>query len=86
MLKRKIYQYLLDWKSVKQRECLLIKGARQIGKTYIVEQFGAAECESFIESNFVRHPSLKEIFEGDLDAAEIYKRMTAHLPQYTRQE
>lgn len=80
MLKRKIYQYLLDWKSVKQRECLLIKGARQIGKTYIVEQFGAAEYESFIEINFVRHPSLKEIFEGDLDAAEIYKRMTAHLP------
>ena len=80
MLQRKIYQYLLDWKANKQRECLLIKGARQIGKTYIVQQFGAAEYESFIEINFVRYPSLKEIFEGDLDASEIYKRMTAHLP------
>lgn len=80
MLKRKIYQFMLDWKASKQRECLLIKGARQIGKTYIVEQFGAAEYDSFVEINFVRYPSLKEIFEGNLDASEIYKRMTAHLP------
>lgn len=80
MLQRKIYQFLLDWKVSKQRECLLIKGARQIGKTFIVQQFGAAEYESFIEINFVRYPSLKDIFEGDLDATEIYKRMTAHLP------
>ncbi len=80
MLQRKIYQYLMDWKATKDRECLLIKGARQIGKTYIVQQFGAAEYESYIEINFVRYPSLKAVFEGDLDAAEIYKRMTAHLP------
>lgn len=80
MLQRKIYQFLLDWKASKHRECLLIKGARQIGKTFIVQQFGAAEYESFVEINFVRFPSLKEIFEGDLDATEIYKRMTAHLP------
>ncbi len=80
MLQRKIYRFLLDWKQTKHRECLLIKGARQIGKTYIVEQFGAAEYESFIEINFVRYPSLKDIFEGELDAGEIYKRMTAHLP------
>ena len=80
MLQRKIYQFLLDWKASKQRECLLIKGARQIGKTFIVQQFGAAEYESYIEINFVRYPSLKDIFEGDLDATEIYKRMTAHLP------
>ena len=80
MLQRKIYQFLLNWKATKNRECLLIKGARQIGKTYIVQQFGSAEYQSFIEINFVRYPSLKQIFEGDLDAAEIYKRMTAHLP------
>ena len=38
MLQRKIYQYLMDWKATKDRECLLIKGARQIGKTYIVQE------------------------------------------------
>ncbi len=80
MLKRKIYQFLLDWKMKKRRECLLIKGARQIGKTYIVEEFGKNEYKSFIEINFLKSPSLKDIFEGDLEAAEIYKRMSAHLP------
>ena len=80
MLKRKMYQFLLDWRSHKERECLLIKGARQIGKTFIVEEFGTNEYKSFIEINFLRSPSLKAIFEGDLSADEIYKRMSAHLP------
>jgi predicted AAA+ superfamily ATPase len=81
MLKRKIYQYLLEWKAEKERECLLVKGARQIGKTYIVRCFGKAEYKSFIELNFVQHPDLKQIFEGSLDASEIYKRITAHFPE-----
>ena len=80
MLKRKMYRFLLDWKSRKGRECLLIKGARQIGKTFIVEEFGKKEYESFIEINFLKTPGLKAIFEGDLTADEIYKRMSAHLP------
>ena len=40
MLKRKIYNTLLEWKNTKSRECLLVKGARQVGKTFIIEQFG----------------------------------------------
>ncbi|MBO4229764.1 MAG: ATP-binding protein [Clostridia bacterium] len=80
MLKRKMYQFLLDWKAHKGKECLLIKGARQIGKTFIVEEFGKNEYKSFIEINFLKTPGLKVIFEGDLTADEIYKRMSAHLP------
>ena len=80
MLKRKMYQLLLDWKATNSRECLLIKGARQIGKTFIVQEFGKNEYESYIEINFLKNPSFKEIFEGDLSADEIYKRMTAYLP------
>ena len=80
MLKRKMYQVLLDWKQKKNKECLLIKGARQIGKTSIVEEFGETEYQSFININFLEKPSLKQIFEGDLTAEEIYKRISAHLP------
>lgn len=80
MLKRKMYQFLMDWKSSKGKECLLIKGARQIGKTFIVQEFGRNEYKTFVEINFLRTPSLKEIFSGDLSANEIYKRMSAHLP------
>ena len=80
MLRRKMYQFLMDWKAQKGKECLLIKGARQIGKTFIVEEFGKNEYKSFIEINFLKTPGLKEIFSGDLSADEIYKRMSAYLP------
>ena len=43
MLKRKIYDELKKWKKTKKRECLLLNGARQVGKTYIVEKFGREE-------------------------------------------
>ncbi len=80
MLKRKMYDYLLDWKKTKSKECLLIKGARQVGKTYLVRHFGKVEYESFIEINFHMQSSLKVIFEGDRSAEEIYKRITANIP------
>ena len=75
-----MYQFLMDWKAQKGKECLLIKGARQIGKTFIVEEFGKNEYKSFIEINFLKTQGLKEIFSGDLSADEIYKRMSAYLP------
>lgn len=80
MLKRKIYNKMLDWKTNKDKECLFIKGARQTGKTTIVEEFGKNEYRSFIEINFIKNPSLKNIFNEDLDAQEIYKRMSAFIP------
>lgn len=80
MLKRKIYSKLIEWKNSKSTECLVIKGARQVGKTYLVREFGRAEYESFIEINFHMQGSLKVIFEGDKSADEIYKRMTANIP------
>ena len=80
MLKRKAYDEFLRWKKTKDKECLFVKGARQIGKTYLVREFGHKEYESFIEINFLKNPGMKEIFEGELVAEEIYKRMSAHIP------
>lgn len=53
MLKRKIYDRLLDWKSKKSRECLLVRGARQIGKTFIIEEFGKKQYKSYVYLNFI---------------------------------
>ncbi len=80
MLKRKMYQFLLNWRVHKGKECLLIKGARQTGKTYIVEEFGKREYKSFIEINFLKNPGLKAIFNGDLTADEIYKKISIYIP------
>ena len=62
MLKRKIYSTLIEWKNTKSRECLLVKGARQVGKTFIIEQFGRDNYESYIYLNFYKNPEYKEIF------------------------
>lgn len=80
MLKRKMYDTLLEWKKSDKKECLLIRGARQVGKTYLVRAFGKKEYSSFIEINFHEKKSLKVIFDGDITAEEIYKRMTANIP------
>lgn len=84
MLKRKIYAELLEWKRKRSEEkvkkCLIVKGARQVGKSFIIREFGKNEYESFIEIDFYRHPELKVIFEGELTSEAIYKRISANIP------
>lgn len=80
MLKRKILNDLINWKNNKNKECLLVKGARQVGKTYIIEEFGKTYYENYIYLNFIRNPNLKNIFEGSLEASEIYKKMSLYIP------
>lgn len=76
MLKRKFLQTLSEWKSTKKKECLLVKGARQIGKTFIIDKFGRENYGSYIYVNFFTEPKLKEVFDGALNADEIYKRIS----------
>ncbi len=79
MLKRKIYDELLHWKKTKNKECLLVKGARQVGKTFIIEKLGREQYTSYIYLNFYRNPEYKKIFEGALDAEQIYKRISLYV-------
>ena len=62
MLKRKIYSELLLWKKQRRedklKKCLLIKGARQVGKSYILNAFGRNEYKSLIYLDFFKHPDL----------------------------
>lgn len=79
MLKRKIYDELLKWKNKKSKECLLVQGARQIGKTFIIEKFGRDNYTSYIYLNFYKNPEHKEIFEGSLEPEEIYKKISLYV-------
>ena len=80
MLKRKFYNILSKWKKTKNQSCLLVKGARQIGKTYIIDVFGKENYQSYRYINFIETPNVKDIFNGELTAEEIYKRMTLIYP------
>ena len=86
MLKRKIYDELLDWKHKRKKEkvkkCLLVKGARQVGKSFIIKEFGKNEYKSFVCIDFFRQPALKSIFDGDLTSEEILKRLTANIRDF----
>lgn len=68
-MKRKIYQTLLKWKKERRGEvALLIEGARRIGKSHIVEEFGRDEYESYILVDFSRvSPQVMEFFDLYLD-------------------
>ena len=79
MLKRKIYGRLRDWKAARDRDCLVLKGARQVGKTFIVDRFGRENYKSFIHIDFVKHPEHKLIFDGSLEASDIMKKLTLYV-------
>ncbi len=81
MLKRKFYDKLLEWKNNHKQTCLLVKGARQIGKTFIIDLFGRENYESYIYINFIEMPQTKDIFSGELTADEIYKLLTLVMPE-----
>ena len=72
-MKRLIYEELLKWKSKSDRRPLLIQGVRQCGKTYIMEEFGRNEFESYIYCNFEQDPVLSKLFETNLDPQRIVK-------------
>ncbi len=77
MLKRKIINELVKWKEETLNKALLIKGARQIGKTTIVRQFAKTHYKNFIEINFEQMPMAKQAFEGNLDARTILINLSA---------
>ncbi|RLD70166.1 MAG: hypothetical protein DRJ10_20645, partial [Bacteroidetes bacterium] len=61
-MKRILYNNLLKWKSDNNRKPLLLQGARQVGKTYLVNEFGKNEYSVYIYLNFEQEPKLKSLF------------------------
>ncbi len=65
-----IDKYLDDWKAAANRKPLLLRGARQVGKSSAVQQL-ASQFEHFVEVNFEENPNLKTLFATDLDPVRI---------------
>lgn len=75
-LKRKIDDYLIEWKNSKNKMPLIVKGARQIGKTDAISNFGKNNYKSFIEINFVLQPEYKDIFDKGFEVDRVIKDIT----------
>lgn len=80
-LKRKIDDYLVEWKKNENRLPLIIKGARQIGKTNAIRNFGENNYKTFIEINFAFQPQFKTIFENGFNVNDIIKNITLKMPE-----
>ena len=80
MLKRKIYKKLIEWKLGTNKKALLIRGPRQVGKTFIIREFGKSEYESFIELNFITNNDFKQIFDDTLEPKDIYRGIISRVP------
>ena len=90
IMERKIYQELLNWKNNEARKPLILQGARQVGKTYIVNYFAGKEYQNYIYCNFEKEKGLEDFFT-DLNPENIirklanYKRKEIWLPDWRRQ-
>ncbi|MEI8346671.1 MAG: AAA family ATPase [Pseudomonadota bacterium] len=75
-MKRKFIEDLISWKNQKMRKPLLVYGARQTGKTYIIEQFGKNEFPQCHVFNFEKNKQIKTIFEKDLEPKRILSELS----------
>ena len=76
MLKRKIDKYLEEWKASADKKPLIVKGARQVGKTASIRYFGEKYYNNIVEINFALQPKYKQIFADGYEVDSIIKNIT----------
>ncbi|MEL7600004.1 MAG: ATP-binding protein [Proteiniphilum sp.] len=78
-MKRKIYDYLLQWKEKADRKPLIVNGARQVGKTYILQEFGQQEYDNYVIVNLETDKALVEKFEESITPRSLIQYLeSAH--------
>lgn len=78
-MKRKFYKVLIEWKNKNINTPLMVVGARQIGKTYIIDEFCKNEFEDYIYINLMEKQSITKIFEDDSDFETKVKKIELEL-------
>lgn len=78
-MKRKIMDNLRAWKGELKKKPLLLMGARQVGKTFVLKKFGAEEYKNTIYLNFEDNPRLCKLFDASLDPRMILKALTIEM-------
>lgn len=75
---RVLFNHLIDWKNSPRRKPLILLGARQVGKTYLLNAFAAAEYTNFIYANFETEPHLKSLFQEDRRPERILQELSLY--------
>ena len=74
--KRNAIQDLINWKNDEERKPLVLKGARQVGKTWLMKEFGKNHYKSFVYFNFDEEDELKSIFEVNKNPQRILELLS----------
>lgn len=82
LLKRKIDNFLTEWKNDSNHMPLIVKGARQIGKTESIKHFAKENYKSVIEINFALQKQYKDIFDDGFEVDTIIKNITMHNTEF----
>ena len=77
-MRRSMYDKLVEWKSKLERKPLIIYGARQVGKTYLVEEFAKKNYEYCYSINFEFNEDARSIFSGNLDIRTLLMQLTTY--------
>jgi len=77
-MKRDRYKQLIEWKNDPFRKPLILKGARQTGKTYILKEFGRKEFDHTAYFNFEEEPDLRNFFEDSLNPRKIIEKLSIY--------
>lgn len=80
LLKRKIDKFLIEWKNSTDKKPLIVKGARQIGKTESIRNFAKKNYKSVIEINFILQKQFKDIFDDGFEVDTIIKNISLRNP------
>lgn len=75
-MKRLLYKNLLEWKNSRYRKPLLLQGTRQVGKTYLLKEFGAAEFKRVHYINFEKREDIHHLFKENLDVQRIIDNLS----------
>lgn len=78
-MNRHAYKNLVKWKNSQHRKPLIMRGARQVGKTYLLKQFAEQEFQNYCYLNFEENDQLKDFFEGSLNPEQILKNLSLYL-------
>ena len=81
-LKRKIDEFLINWKHSQDKLPLIVKGVRQIGKTDAIENFAKNNYKHVVEINFILQKQFKNIFDDGFEADKIIKNISLIEPNF----
>lgn len=78
-MERTLYKELLAWKASANRRPLILRGARQVGKTYLIKKFAKEAYDSYVYLNFEEDPNLKDLFMDSLNPIRLLEKISLYI-------